>query len=517
MNKKWRVVIITSMIILVLEIAGSLFFLFPYYRLQRVFNSIDKGQWTETLDYYNALNDSQKETALSYLDGYGAYLSERYANGEISYIQVAASFDAINSITETTEIFDKYTPAIDRNEYVKLIQKLFEANVAKNTELKYSTIAEIGDIQKRIPSDTREGILVEMLNKKLDQFVDGILSYDDMNIFVELVKGNSINKAYEYAITVQLYAQNIVSYRETYTEIEELISRQKYIEAIELIDNTNVYDFDEEYFAMYQAARTDAYETGKAYYTELLQSYISSDDLDNSIALMASLEAVYGDDLDISSAKDALMDDWQVACIERVENWEDYLKSKLMQSDTGKYILDNEYDNLRPDSIELYDINEDGYPELLMFNSGRLEDDYLGTFVFGYDGNEYVYMNYVNIITFGISDNILAFPICFGREPGEEVCIYNYDGQSLTAGKSAQKFGDTCYVDGAEVNSLDYLSAQTEIMLNQDAKRVQNSGYVSMSEYKKYIIGYENEFTPQETTDNGENNDDNTDVDTDEQ
>ena len=116
MNKKWRVVIITSMIILVLEIAGSLFFLFPYYRLQRVFNSIDKGQWTDTLDYYNALNDSQKETALSYLDGYGAYLSERYANGEISYIQVAASFDAINSITETTEIFDKYTPAIDRNE-----------------------------------------------------------------------------------------------------------------------------------------------------------------------------------------------------------------------------------------------------------------------------------------------------------------------------------------------------------------------------------------------------------------
>jgi hypothetical protein len=163
-------------------------------------------------------------------------------------------------------------------------------------------------------------------------------------------------------------------------------------------------------------------------------------------------------------------------------------------------------------------INEDGYPELCMFNSGRLDDDYVGTFIFGYDGSEYKYMGYVNIISFGISSNIVAFPVSFDRDTGEEVCLYNYNGKSLTAGKSVQKFGDSYYVDGAESTDIDYLSAQTAIMLNQDVTRIQNSGYVSLEDYKEYIISYENPYeatgAPGETGDESEDSEEGSDVET---
>ena len=199
MSKKWRNIIVVSLILLIIEVAGSLFFLFPYYRLQRVFKSIDSGQWMKTQEYFNDLSDEQKEKALSYMDGYGAYLSERYINGEITYLEVSASFDAINSITEDTVIFDKYTKDINRNEYVKLINQLYAANLQKNTEKKYETIASIGNIQNRIAVDEREGILIELLNKNLDRYVNNEITYDDLRVFTKLVAGTSINQAYDYA------------------------------------------------------------------------------------------------------------------------------------------------------------------------------------------------------------------------------------------------------------------------------------------------------------------------------
>jgi hypothetical protein len=504
------------MVILFIEVAGSLIFLFPYYKQQRVFNSIDKGQWSKTQEYYESLSDAQKEKTDSYLDGYGAYISTRYIAGEISYLEAAASFDAINSICDDTAIFDKYTPDIDRNEFVKLVNRLYQANVNKNTEQKYENIASLSDLQKRMTADTREGILIEMLNENLDSYMAGEMTFENMHVFIQIVTGMSINDAFQYAHTVDAYIHNIRDYRAEYDEVENLISGEDYLGAVTLIDEQHLYDFDTEYYNLYQTAYETAYETGKTYYVELLQSYIDADDSDGATALIASLETVYGDDLDLEFAKDALMEDWQKACIARAGDWESYLQEQLENDDTGKYILDNEYDNLRPDSMVLHDINEDGYPELLMFNSGRLEDDYVGTFVFGYDGKKYKYMGYVNIISFGISSNIVAFPVCFDREAGEEVCLYNYDGESLTAGKSAQKIGDKYYINGEESTDIDYLSAQTAIMLNQDVTRIQNSGYVSLDDYKEYIMSYENEFEGAADESADENADENSDENADE-
>jgi hypothetical protein len=106
--------------------------------------------------------------------------------------------------------------------------------------------------------------------------------------------------------------------------------------------------------------------------------------------------------------------------------------------------------------------------------------------------------------------------VCFDRETGEEVCLYNYDGESLTAGKSAQKIGDKYYINGEESTDIDYLSAQTAIMLNQDVTRIQNSGYVSLEDYKEYIMSYENEFEGAAGESADENADENSDENADE-
>jgi hypothetical protein len=328
----------------------------------------------------------------------------------------------------------------------------------------------------------------------MEEYMSGSLSYDDMHTFAHLVTGMSINTAYDYAYTVEAYVQNMEDYRAKYADVESLISDEDYLGAITLIDEQQLYDFDKEYYELYQTTRQTAYDEGLSYYPVLLQSYIDAGDTEKAMTLVAALEPVYGSDMDLDFVKDALMTDWQRACISRLGDWESYLKTELDNDDTGKYILENAYDELKPDSLVLHDINEDGYPELLMFNSGKLDGDYVGTFIFGYDGSEYKYMGYVNIISFGISSNLVAFPICFGRDAGEEVCLYNYNGETLSAGSSAQKIGSTYYVDGAESSDIDYLSAQTAIMLNQDVTRIQNSGYVSLDDYREYVITYENEF-----------------------
>lgn len=496
MNKKWKITIITSLVIFALEIAGAAFFLLPYLRVQKVFNSIKQGQWSDATMYYEKLNSDKKDIVNSHLDAYGAYVAYRYNKGELSYLEASASFDAINSISATSEVFDKYTPGINRNEYVRLMEELFTANKMKNSEKKYETIAQITDIQKRITSDVREGILIEMLNKKLDQYVKGNLVYEDVILFSGIVRGNSINSAYDYSYTIEALSYNIKNYRAKYDELDAMYDKKQYFEIIEAVEKEHIYDFDTEYMTRYKKLYDLSYENGKTYYCELLQKFIDTGDTDNAVKLMAMLENVYGNDLSLDFANDALMVDWQKAAVKLCEDWETPLKKALSESETGKTILNSEYDKLKPDGVALYDVNEDGYPELLLFNKARLEDNYTGAFLFGYDKAEkqYVYMNYVNVISFGIKSNILAFPVCFGRETGEEVCIYNYDGNTLTPGKSAQNIGDKYYIDGEETEKLEYLGAQTEIMLIQGPTRIQNSGYVDLEEYKGYIIGYENKY-----------------------
>lgn len=497
MNKKWRAVIITSMIILFVELGAAVFFLFPYYRLQRVFTSIDDGQWTKTQEYYDALNPSQQEKAQSYLDGYGAYVSHRYLSGETDYEHAAASFDAINSIAQDTNVFYKYTPDIDKCEYVRIIELQYQANYTKNSDLKIETNNRIQSIIKRINNSDREYLQIRMLNMRFAKYLAEEISYDEMKTFAQTIYDNRSYSADEYSKRIIEYTENIKLYRDNYETVDSYMEANEYFELMDMCEEMKIFEFDEKYLKLYQEVYDSAYSLGKTYYVEELRGYVDSKNEIEAIELMAKIEARYGDEVDMDFARRGLMKDWQVACMDRVHDWEDYLKNELSQTKDGKYILEKEYEKLRPDSFTLYDVDGNDIPELLFFNKSYVDDDYVGCFVFGYNGKEYYYAGFTNVISFGTTDNIVAWGNSFDKKQPEEdyvlVTIKTVGGGKLQFGESCKKLDGKFYHNDEEVEEIEYMSVRSGILLYQDAVRIKNSGYVSIEDADEYIITYETE------------------------
>ena len=112
---------------------------------------------------------------------------------------------------------------------------------------------------------------------------------------------------------------------------------------------------------------------------------------------MEEIEQVYGDDVNLDSAKEAMLEDWQLAYLNYMDNFEERLKTDLTGTDTGTYILENRYDSYKPDNVLLYDIDDNGVAELFLFNSSQLDRDYVGCFIYTYDGSSMKYVGFANV------------------------------------------------------------------------------------------------------------------------
>ena len=149
-----------------------------------------------------------------------------------------------------------------------------------------------------------------------------------------------------------------------------------------------------------------------------------------------------------------------------------------------------EYDNLKPDSVVLHDIDGDGVPEMFLYNSRYTDDDYIGCFIYTYSDGKCKFLNFVNVKSFCRDSNLIGFPIAFGRGTGDECSLVQYDGNSLTQVSYCQEMGGTYYVNGAESNDVDYLSARTSILSHADAYNVGNSKGASLDDGETYILTF---------------------------
>ena len=490
MKKTWRNIIIVSLILVVIEVVGIVLFLHPYYNKQKVFDSIHAGNWMETQKNFDKLNLSGKEDVRSYLDDYGAWVVNSYNQQKMDFQKAVSVFDAINSIDANGAVYEKYMPDLIKNELILSLEKYHNAMVSYDSNAMFEAEKNISVIGQRMSNDEREQIMIMVLNSKYRSFLSEGITAESMKSFASGIQQMSYYAAYEYSFVVSDNVDYVVAYRNKYSEAKTLLEVEDYFGVMDICKEVQVDPQDEKYKEMFETLYTDSYELGKTYYMDVLDSYVNKDDKTGAVNLMTKLEEYYGTDLDTSGVKEDMAEDWQKAYIEICEDIEGSLKRDLPSTEDGQYILANKFDEYMPDSVLLYDIDGNDVPEMILFDSSKVENDYVGSYLYGFVGDEYVYLGFVNIINLCADGNLVAFPVAFDRETGEEYCLIAFDGTSLSTTEYCQYINDVYYVNGSEVKDADYLSARSAILAHGYTKITPNLGYESLVDSISYILTY---------------------------
>ena len=492
LKKTWRNIIIISLIFVIIEAVVAYVVINPFYKAQKVYNSIEDGNWIKTQECYEDLSDYQKDRVQSYLPDYANWVANEYALGNIEYDYTAAVFDAINSIDETDSLYDMYMYDISRNEYVKVLMGIHDAEQSFDNAGVYAKRTTLNAVIQRLDNVSREELLVCMLNEEYRKFLNEEISVESMKSFVALAETNSIYSAYGYSFIVGHNVDCVVEYRAIYENARVKYDEEEYLTVLDMCKDLKASPDDTLYTEKIATLYEDAYNTGKEYYQEILDGYVIKQDADSATALMEELALRYGDDFDVSQVKEDLADDWQLAVMDYVKEWDTYLKRDLATTSTGQYILENKYDSLAPDTLLLQDINGDLVPEMFLYKRSHAEAEhtYIGCYMYAYVDGEYEFLNYINIMNFCKGSYLVAFPNPFGRTTGEECMLVSFDGSSLSYVNECQHIGDEYFVNGESCTDVEYLTAQTEILSYVSEKTVANGDYTSLDDSDTYILSY---------------------------
>ncbi len=492
MRKTWKITTLVCFILTLIVLVVGAVFLYSDFKLYRFFWSIHKGDWSVTREYYDDLTPSQQQTAMAHMEGYAQELCREYASGERSYQEVTASFDAINSLGNTEELYNRRITEINYNELKSAVEDLYKANTSFDTDGAVKAKKRIDDVQKRMDTATKEMLLIQMLNDKYQEYLDCTIDSNKMSAFMAIVTGMSYYEAHSYAGVIAANVACVEKYRGIYTQYQGMLTEQKYFDILDTYDA--VYEGLDAQDTVYRGKFQELYQTafydGMDYYQAKLDNLIAASDGEAAVALMKEIELRYGAAFDLDGPKSQLAAEWQKTYIQIAMNYEAILQTEFSKSDEGIYIFENEYQRLRPDSMLLYDIDKNGVAELFLFNSAEATDENTECFAFTYADGNYVYLGYVNILSFCTDSNIIALPSEFGRDFAEEHVLLRFTGTSLEQKKYTKKDGETYIVDSAEVSDAEFLTAQTSIVDHANNQRPSIMDYIDISDYESYILAY---------------------------
>ena len=492
MRKTWKIATLVCFIMTLIILGVGAVFLYSDYKLYRFFKSIDDGEWSVTKEYFDDLDASQQQTVMAHIEGYAQELCREYAMGERSYQEVTASFDAINSLDNTDELYNRRITEINYNELKSAVEDLYTANTSFDTDGAVKAKKRIDDVQKRMDTTTKEQLLIQMLNDKYQEYLDCEINEAKMMEFVSIVAGMSYYDAHSYTGIIVNNVACVESYRSIYSQYQTMLTEQKYFDILDTYEivYAGIDSADTVYRGKFQELYQTTFYDGMDYYQTKLDNLIAASDGEAAVALMKEIELRYGSAFDLDGPKSELAADWQKTYIQIAMNYEAILQTEFSKTDEGIYIFENEYQRLRPDSMLLYDIDKNGVAEMFLFNSAEATEENTECFAFTYADGAYVYLGYVNILSFCTDSNIIALPSEFGRDFAEEHVLLRFTGSSLEQKKYTKKDGETYIVDNAEVTDAEFLTAQTSIVDHANNQRPSIMEYIDISDYESYILAY---------------------------
>ena len=380
MKNGWKKLFIISLIIILLEIVGAVVVMLPFYTRNMVFVNIDKGDASKTKGYFDMLNDAGQEKVYSYLDDFAATICQDYIDGKKTYEETVASLDAIREIEGNNNIADGYINDVASNEFKKLLNDIYDADLARDSNKGYSLKPDLDLVKQRLNNDTREELMVTFLNEKYRSFLNQEIGSEGILAACAVVKDNSYYKAYDYAEIISANAESVVLYRGLYAELQQAMANQNYFEILDKCEFVEVDKWDTAYKNLFDELYDSAYETGKEYYAQKLSELVASDDKKTAVELMDQIEKYYGSEIDTGSARNQLFESWQLAYLDFMETFDPASSSHSVNT------------------VLLFDINDDDIPEMFLFDIADIEMAYIGCEVYNVGNNKCKDLGYYNII-----------------------------------------------------------------------------------------------------------------------
>ena len=472
MKNGWKKLFIFSLIFILLEVVGTVLVMMPFYTRNMVFKNIDKGNSVKTKGYYDMLNESGQEKVCSYLDDFAATLCQKYIDGKKNYEETLASLDSIKEIEGSNQIAEKYIKDVASNEFKKIINDIYEADMQRDSNKGYSLKSDLDVVKQRLDNETREKLMIEILNDKYKSFLAEEINGDGMLDMCAIVKDNSFYEAYDYAGVIESNAHSVVIYKSLYSQMQDTYSKQDYLDIIEKCNGITVDEWDVKYKGLFEEMYASAYDAGKTYYPQKVDEYIAAGSKSDAVDLMKKVEEIYGSDIDLNSVQDKLLDDWQQAYIDFIESYDASASSHTINT------------------VLLYDINDDDIPEMFLFDEAEIENTYVSCEVYNINKGKCKSLGYQKIINICDDGYLVTLPASGGGD--EAYALTSYDGETLTEGEECKKVGDSYYVNGQDVSDADFLSVRTGILAHASAYTIKNSKNSDLAGAREYIMLFEN-------------------------
>lgn len=472
MKNGWKKLFIFSMILIVLEIVGTALLMLPFYTRHMVFVNIEKGDAAKTSGYFDMLSDSGKDTVISYLDDFAATICEKYIDGDRTYEETIASLDAINEIDSTKQIAASYIENVASNELKSVLLEIYNAENSRDANKSFNLKPKLENVKQRLDTQKREKLMIELLNDKYKSFLGEEISGESLLIMCNIVKDNAYYDAYAYADVLAKNAEAVVSYRNLYASVQNKYENMDYFGVIDDCNDVDIDEWDERYRNLFDNMYTSAYDEGKSYYPEKLDELVASGDRAKAIELMNRIEEYYGDEVDISSARNKLIDKWQQAYIDFMESY-----NAASAAHTVNTVL-------------LYDINDDDIPEMFLFDSADIDMAYIGCDIYNINNNKCKSLGYYYVVNICDDGYLITIPASGGGD--EAYALTSYDGETLAEGDDCKRVGESYYVNGQEVSDADFLSVRTGILAHASAYTLKNSKSANIADAIEYIMLFEN-------------------------
>ena len=221
MKNGWKKLLIISLIIILLEVIGAVVVMLPFYARNMVFVNIEKGDAVKTKGYFDMLNEDGQDKVYDYLDDFAATICQDYIDGKKTYEETVASLDAIREIEGNNEIADRYIRDVASNEFKKILNESYEADMARDTNTSFNLQPKLDLVKQRLDNATREKLMISFLNEKYKSFLNEEITGEGISAVCTLVVDNAYYEAYDYAGVIASNAGCVVMYRNLYSELQE--------------------------------------------------------------------------------------------------------------------------------------------------------------------------------------------------------------------------------------------------------------------------------------------------------
>lgn len=491
-NKKWMTVTIASLVLIIIEVILLFVLILPGKKVNDVFKELENGNGRKADRILDELSDSGEDKVKDHMDDFATYQCNQYLDGKITYEKLDKTLSAINELDDYYQFSRTYYSYVVSKEILKLYEQGYtEYKTNGETSLYDSLEDQSEDIYYGLyDTDNVDEELKAYLEEKYNSFLNGNLSFEDMQAYVYVAEDFFGGDALSYAYDIDSDLYMIESYQEDYDTAKEYYDNKQYFETIEKCDSVYIDENDTTgFYDKFQALRQDAYDEGKTYYVKQAEDCANSGDYATAREIIAQIKEVYGTEVDVSAVEALMKDPWMDAYAQYVENVTENLKTdaatgvKIGNCDDTSTINVDDY---IPEELYLYDFDGNGTPEMLL-----TYDTY--AWIIGFDGTNAVLTGFVQAATFCDVPYFVTIPMLMPENhSGYALLEFSNNAWNVVTYYYAADDGSRFEVDGAEV-SYDECSAKHDEIAGYENKDIKINYGDFIENYEDVIYNYTGE------------------------